>query len=96
MDSNRWPLRPPMHLVCPLATHLLPPAATTDQRERGNVARVGEEEDLRRRDHGYFDEEASPPRSSSHLASRSEEHTSELQSLRRISDAVFCLKKKFF
>src|SRR3546814_9533846 len=27
-------------------------------------------------------------------ASRSEEHTSELQSLMRISSAVFCLKKK--
>src|SRR3546814_7974395 len=32
--------------------------------------------------------------SSSALASRSEEHTSELQSLMRISYAVFCLKKK--
>src|SRR3546814_2457067 len=32
-------------------------------------------------------EEIPPPR-------RSEEHTSELQSLMRISDAVFCLKKK--
>src|SRR3546814_4406402 len=30
----------------------------------------------------------------SFLASRSEEHTSELQSLMRISYAVFCLKKK--
>src|SRR3546814_1048023 len=30
----------------------------------------------------------------SSLASRSEEHTSELQSLMRISYAVFCLKKK--
>src|SRR3546814_9770090 len=29
-----------------------------------------------------------------HAASRSEEHTSELQSLMRISYAVFCLKKK--
>src|SRR3546814_1892747 len=29
-----------------------------------------------------------------HLPSRSEEHTSELQSLMRISYAVFCLKKK--
>src|SRR3546814_10896303 len=29
-----------------------------------------------------------------HLAHRSEEHTSELQSLMRISYAVFCLKKK--
>src|SRR3546814_2660167 len=29
-----------------------------------------------------------------HLVPRSEEHTSELQSLMRISYAVFCLKKK--
>src|SRR3546814_7430383 len=29
-------------------------------------------------------------------ASRSEEHTSELQSLMRISYAVFCLKKKIY
>src|SRR3546814_6802016 len=29
-----------------------------------------------------------------HFAKRSEEHTSELQSLMRISYAVFCLKKK--
>src|SRR3546814_2379991 len=29
-----------------------------------------------------------------HLIGRSEEHTSELQSLMRISYAVFCLKKK--
>src|SRR3546814_7309570 len=29
-----------------------------------------------------------------HLSARSEEHTSELQSLMRISYAVFCLKKK--
>src|SRR3546814_9044354 len=31
---------------------------------------------------------------SSRTRSRSEEHTSELQSLMRISSAVFCLKKK--
>src|SRR3546814_10862928 len=31
---------------------------------------------------------------STRMASRSEEHTSELQSLMRISYAVFCLKKK--
>src|SRR3546814_5574877 len=31
---------------------------------------------------------------SQHAAARSEEHTSELQSLMRISYAVFCLKKK--
>src|SRR3546814_5280615 len=33
-------------------------------------------------------------RTASQLTSRSEEHTSELQSLMRISYAVFCLKKK--
>src|SRR3546814_3120234 len=32
--------------------------------------------------------------SEAHRLSRSEEHTSELQSLMRISYAVFCLKKK--
>src|SRR3546814_9142481 len=36
----------------------------------------------------------SSPGSPSFTASRSEEHTSELQSLMRISYAVFCLKKK--
>src|SRR3546814_10116067 len=33
-------------------------------------------------------------RSACHASGRSEEHTSELQSLMRISYAVFCLKKK--
>src|SRR3546814_10495717 len=33
-------------------------------------------------------------RRAAHFADRSEEHTSELQSLMRISYAVFCLKKK--
>src|SRR3546814_3385039 len=35
-----------------------------------------------------------PPRPSPRKGHRSEEHTSELQSLMRISYAVFCLKKK--
>src|SRR3546814_7814320 len=35
-----------------------------------------------------------PPQAGPMLKSRSEEHTSELQSLMRISYAVFCLKKK--
>src|SRR3546814_1124916 len=37
---------------------------------------------------------SSPPARSGSIARRSEEHTSELQSLMRISYAVFCLKKK--
>src|SRR3546814_1387430 len=36
----------------------------------------------------------SPPSAYRHVPPRSEEHTSELQSLMRISYAVFCLKKK--
>src|SRR3546814_3409364 len=36
----------------------------------------------------------SPAQASGAPATRSEEHTSELQSLMRISYAVFCLKKK--
>src|SRR3546814_3911841 len=35
-----------------------------------------------------------PPAAANHPKIRSEEHTSELQSLMRISYAVFCLKKK--
>src|SRR3546814_8390596 len=40
------------------------------------------------------DSRPSDPRTSAHGRSRSEEHTSELQSLMHISYAVFCLKKK--
>src|SRR3546814_17241076 len=50
--------------------------------------------------HGSFDRDAAPT-STCHCRQddngaycRSEEHTSELQSLMRISYAVFCLKKK--
>src|SRR3546814_4771909 len=39
-----------------------------------------------------FNDQAGDPRA--HAGIRSEEHTSELQSLMRISYAVFCLKKK--
>src|SRR3546814_5440006 len=35
-----------------------------------------------------------PPANPGKIQKRSEEHTSELQSLMRISSAVFCLKKK--
>src|SRR3546814_5360350 len=48
-------------------------------------------------DHGLFLRQADPSdgrRVFIALSDRSEEHTSELQSLMRISYAVFCLKKK--
>src|SRR3546814_4357232 len=44
-----------------------------------------------RSDHAQY---RNPPRQSRDRTARSEEHTSELQSLMRISYAVFCLKKR--
>src|SRR3546814_1355716 len=44
--------------------------------------------------YAYRDTEPVQPSGSSGNTTRSEEHTSELQSLMRISYAVFCLKKK--
>src|SRR3546814_1629516 len=47
------------------------------------------------RDHSLIAHASPPPcRSCSFSTRRSEEHTSELQSLMRISYAVFCLKEK--
>src|SRR3546814_1449233 len=59
--------------------------------EAGSLAQAllaSDEEQVHRCLDQQFDRELSM------LASRSEEHTSELQSLMRISYAVFCLKKK--
>src|SRR3546814_1769863 len=77
---------------------LLRPDAADDaedrqhQRRRDRVEQHEEEvmdlerhEDVHRRRRGQPDQQT---------AGRSEEHTSELQSLMRISYAVFCLKKK--
>src|SRR3546814_1769177 len=66
-----------------------------------DVNRLGGVESLRLRfgdDDGDGVADVEDPVASQHLAQRlahrSEEHTSELQSLMRISYAVFCLKKK--
>src|SRR3546814_8325287 len=52
--------------------------------------------DIAVRDHGttILGQKSSMPAMISPVGMRSEEHTSELQSLMRISYAVFCLKKK--
>src|SRR3546814_5856118 len=47
-----------------------------------------------RHEHVATDDRAVHERRTRIVAARSEEHTSELQSLMRISYAVFCLKKK--
>src|SRR3546814_2074465 len=83
------------------------PCAPEAQRGLEALLRLREERALRRRDAGDAEGAqhrsralrprlARPPGSSlqSLQARRSEEHTSELQSLMRISYAVFCLKKK--
>src|SRR3546814_4446644 len=58
------------------------------------VDRRGEEERSRDAGTDAGDDPDRPGRQGSEPALRSEEHTSELQSLMRISYAVFCLKKK--
>src|SRR3546814_6517612 len=47
-----------------------------------------------RRSWAYILKDPGRPRSGARACLRSEEHTSELQSLMRLSYAVFCLKKK--
>src|SRR3546814_8171098 len=63
------------------------------QRCARSICAVGRREMARSQDDGRGCSAVDPP-SAVGLADRSEEHTSELQSLKRISYAVFCLKKK--
>src|SRR3546814_3906527 len=75
-------------LLLPGARHPFPDRAAKDL--PGRVARQGRD-DL----HRFRRLEAGQPRAApAAKLVRSEEHTSELQSLMRISYAVFCLKKK--
>src|SRR3546814_7150884 len=57
-------------------------------------ARAAAQADIVIANHALTMVQAARPRDSGAPATRSEEHTSELQSLMRISYAVFCLKKK--
>src|SRR3546814_4450911 len=60
--------------------------SSTDQADGGSAGGVG--------GGGRIVDRADENGQRTHRAERSEEHTSELQSLMRISYAVFCLKKK--
>src|SRR3546814_3697197 len=74
-----WDLQPVQ--ICAVDADLLPPRRAALRRGRAEVDRGG----------------SGRPATSSRSyepSGRSEEHTSELQSLMRISYAVFCLKKK--
>src|SRR3546814_6449305 len=87
-----------------IAAPTLPAGATPGQRQSGrssgvehNLAKVGVEGSnpfARSRFHNKFSEIQLSSARSAGYENRSEEHTSELQSLMRISYAVFCLKKK--
>src|SRR3546814_13415902 len=69
-----------------------------DDRRKVTLPANGDEGKARRRGRAPSDGEAGrgtlSVRNVDDLIARSEEHTSELQSLMRISYAVFCLKKK--
>src|SRR3546814_10010017 len=67
--------------------HLL--KAQLRQRRLAELAREVDQPDAR---HQLVDQRSR----AGHIAARSEEHTSELQSLMRTSYAVFCLKKKTY
>src|SRR3546814_10075072 len=71
---------------------------TFDQMEDGLVDQILTTETERVAQHVAADSQFLPPQGARELGgsmrARSEEHTSELQSLMRISYAVFCLKKK--
>src|SRR3546814_11123168 len=60
----------------------------------GGIVRLGGEVDLVEPVARQLDSLAFRPAVAGQAEERSEEHTSELQSLMRISYAVFCLKKK--
>src|SRR3546814_6458541 len=104
--QRRWcrndGLHPPRNRVAvrtraalkPAAQWMQPTAAENQWRHSAPLHRRTEPSSpsTRRQDGPYPD--LSAPGSASGAAARSEEHTSELQSLMRISYAVFCLKKK--
>src|SRR3546814_2029643 len=67
---------------------------TTLFRSRHDAGRLDRHRDVRPRDRGRSRAHGTAPARHRGRPERSEEHTSELQSLMRISYAVFCLKKK--
>src|SRR3546814_4174458 len=63
-------------------------------RAREDAGKIEDADTVERARHVYFNPENRLRVRSCAFSARSEEHTSELQSLMRISYAVFCLKKK--
>src|SRR3546814_2156519 len=100
--GHREPLRPPRHGTRLVKRRRCPQAARKDEGTERlqmfvHLVHLG----LKTRRLGGGDAQRGAFRLARHIGSgkvgpeiRSEEHTSELQSLMRISYAVFCLKKK--
>src|SRR3546814_10597864 len=90
------------HRCLHVLTHSFPPRLSTDLHLVGNEQHVVFPADLeaalevavRRNDDAAGGEDRLGDEGGHGVGARSEEHTSELQSLMRISYAVFCLKKK--
>src|SRR3546814_5670549 len=76
-----------------LAVFLDERAALRRQQVEHVLGRSAEPDALRAADDGSVDQDRMRHHGIEQLRLRSEEHTSELQSLMRISYAVFCLKK---
>src|SRR3546814_2105956 len=77
-----------LDFIAGLELLLFDPAHVPKVLERAHLHKMVENEPW------LFGEEFATHVSDKSLTARSEEHTSELQSLMRISYAVFCLKKK--
>src|SRR3546814_13130200 len=79
-------------------THSFPTRRSSDLAAQALLAEKPRRQIVGDPDHGFEDVPFSPNTADLDkvvaYANRSEEHTSELQSLMRISYAVFCLKKK--
>src|SRR3546814_1679477 len=81
----RFPAGGKRYRVDPLSAQRRQPRDDRRPADRADAVRRLSYQHLAGRDHG---------RTGADRGARSEEHTSELQSLMRISYAVFCLKKK--
>src|SRR3546814_8182260 len=97
--AARLVLRPPrqLHIIFAVDQHARQRRAV--ELDRPAVARARDEQvGHHRLDAAHAETQAGlgiiAPELADHVSQRSEEHTSELQSLMRISYAVFCLKKK--
>src|SRR3546814_9591955 len=88
--ASAWPS---LAVLLAVLLSAMQPAIADDTPEREQLAALARQLDLIDRLAEHAAHTAPQERARYHFDYRSEEHTSELQSLMRISYAVFCLKK---